>query len=484
MKNFFEPPPHKEQLPKGKIDGTYKRLRWQVFLGAFIGYAAYYLVRKNLALAAPDMIASPDAGGLGYTKAQIGIAMSALSIAYAFSKFIMGSLSDRSDTRKFMVTGLLLAAGVMLMVGLLPFATSSLAWLFIFMFIAGWISGMGWPPCGRIMAHWFSHSERSFKMSIWNTSHTLGSGLLGNFAVIGVALIGGWFCIALPGGESLCQSWRAIFVFPALVAVVLALFCWWALRDTPQSCGLPPVAEWRNDPSPVKEKAGEEKKIPVSRLFVDYIFKNRVLWMIALANAFVYFVRYGIGDWSVTYLREMSILDAEGSKLAFALHNYAGIPGTIICGLLSAKLFKGRCAPANVIYMLMVVGTILIYWQATPVASWLATILGTTMEATRVGLVYFALIAVGFCIYGPVALVSVQAINLVPKNAAGTAAGFVGLFGYLIGDALLSKIVIGYVASSSWGWNATFWLLIISGIVAALLCASTWRSEKLISETK
>ena len=478
MRNFLAPPPHKEPLPKKKIDGTYRRLRWQVFLGIFVGYAAYYLVRKNLALAAPDMIAPAEAGGLGYTKAQIGIAMSALSIAYAFSKFIMGSLSDRSDARKFMALGLLLASGVMLAVGLLPFVTASLAWLFVFMFFAGWISGMGWPPCGRIMAHWFSHTERSFKMSIWNTSHTLGSGLLGNFAILGVTLIGGWFVFTLPDGEMVAQPWRAIFVFPAMVAIVLSLICWWTIRDTPQSCGLPTAAEWRNDPSPVKEKAEDEKKIPFGRLFIDYIFKNRVLWMIALANAFVYFVRYGVGDWSAIYLRETGILDADGSKLAFALHNYAGIPGAIICGLISSRFFKGRCAPANVIYMLMVVGTVLIYWKATPIASWMAPLLGTTMETARSGLVYFALIAVGFCIYGPVALVSIQAINLVPKNAAGTAAGFVGLFGYLIGDALLSKVVIGYVADSAWGWNATFWLLIASGAVAALLCASTWRSEK------
>jgi len=477
--NFLSPAPPAAPLPPEKIDPAYKRLRLQVFAGAFIGYAAYYLVRKNLALASHEMKMPVEQGGLGYDNSQIGLAMSALAIAYAFSKFLMGSLSDRSDARKFMVLGLVLAAGVMLAVGLLPFIASSLAWLFVFMFLAGWISGMGWPPCGRIMAHWFSHTERSFKMSIWNTSHTLGNGLLGNFAHWGVTLIGGLFVYTLVDGGTVAQPWRAVFVFPAAVAMVLALFCWWALRDTPRSCGLPPVAQWRNDPSPVKEKTGEENKIPFARLFVEYIFKNKTLWMLALANAFVYLVRYGVGDWSVTYLRETGILGASASKLAFSLHNYAGIPGTILCGLLSAKLFKGRCAPANVIYMLLVIGSILIYWQATPLASWMSPGLGLAMETTRAGLVYFALIAVGFCIYGPVALVSVQAINLVPKNAAGTAAGFVGLFGYLLGDALLSKIVMGKVADSAGGWNATFWLLIASSVLAVLLCALTIRSEKL-----
>ena len=70
-----------------------------------------------------------------------------------------------------------------------------------------------------------------------------------------------------------------------------------------------------------------------------------------MANAFVYLVRYGISDWAPVYLQEMNIMDASQSNLAFSLHNYAGVPGTIICGWISAKFFKGRCAPANVIYM-------------------------------------------------------------------------------------------------------------------------------------
>lgn len=119
-------------------------------------------------------------GGLGLDYAQIGFAMSGISIAYAFSKFLMGSLSDRSDSRKFLVIGLILSALVMMSVGIFPFATSSVAVMFLFMLVIGWLSGMGWPPCGRIMVHWFSQNERSFKMSIWNTSHTIGSGALGN----------------------------------------------------------------------------------------------------------------------------------------------------------------------------------------------------------------------------------------------------------------------------------------------------------------
>ena len=78
------------------------------------------------------------------------------------------------------------------------------------------------------------------------------------------------------------DTWRAAFIFPSCVALLLAVFCWWALRDTPQACGLPPIDEYRNDYSAVKAAKGEEQKIPFKKLFVDYIFKNKILWLIAL----------------------------------------------------------------------------------------------------------------------------------------------------------------------------------------------------------
>ena len=465
MSNFFSPPKAKPLLPKEKIDKVYKSMRFRVFMGAFLGYAAYYLVRKNLSLAAPGMIEE----GL-VDKAGVGIAMSAVSIAYAFSKFIMGSISDRSDARKFLVVGLILSALTMIGTGLIPFGANqavNVTVIFVMMLLVGWLSGMGWPPCGRVMAYWFSQNERSFKMSLWNTSHTFGSGSLGLLVTLGVSLF---------GMMAIEQTWRAAFIVPAAVALLIAIVCWWALRDTPQSCGLPPIDEYRNDFSGVKAKKGEEEKIPFKTLFIDYIFKNKWIWMIAIANAFVYMVRYGVGDWAPIYLQEMGIMTDKESNLAFALHNYAGIPGTIICGWISSKFFKGRCAPPNIIFMGAVLLGTVVYWQAGNIAGLLATDAAAVTAITKT-LVYFGLILIGFCIYGPVALVTVQALNLVPKNAVGTAAGFVGLSGYAFGSAVLANILMGFVAEHA-GWNMTYVLLSAASVVAMLLCAMTLSSEK------
>ena len=52
---------------------------------------------------------------------------------------------------------------------------------------------------------------------------------------------------------------------------------------------------------------------------------------------------------------------------------------------------------------------------------------------------FAALISIGFLIYGPVMLIGLHALELVPKKAAGTAAGLTGLFGYL-GGAVIANI--------------------------------------------
>ena len=129
---FLKPAPYKETVAVAVVDEDYKRKRLQVFLGIFIGYAGYYLVRKNFSLVIPDLVER------GFTKGQLGIALSGVSIAYGLSKFLMGNLSDRSNARIFLPLGLLLSALVTIGMGIIPYALSSVAIMFILLFINGW----------------------------------------------------------------------------------------------------------------------------------------------------------------------------------------------------------------------------------------------------------------------------------------------------------------------------------------------------------
>ena len=66
MFGIFKPQAHIARLASNQIDGTYTRLRWQLFISIFVGYAGYYLVRKNFSLAMPHLIDQGfRRGGLG-----------------------------------------------------------------------------------------------------------------------------------------------------------------------------------------------------------------------------------------------------------------------------------------------------------------------------------------------------------------------------------------------------------------------------------
>ena len=437
---LFAPAPHKDLMPISRIDPEYKKLRWQVFIGIFLGYAGYYLVRKNFSLVMPDLIAQ------GYSKSELGFALSGVSIAYGLSKFLMGNVSDRSNAGRFLSIGLLFSALTMIFMGVMPFATSSIAIMFVLLLINGWFQGMGWPPCGRVMVHWFSVKERGRKMSIWNVAHNVGGGLVGPVSILAIAIFG---------------TWQSKFFFPGMVAMFFALIAYLLVRDTPQSCGLPPIEKYKND-YPHNYSSEQEKELTAKQIFFNYIFNNRLLWYIAFANAFVYLVRYGILDWSPTYLSEAKSFSVKETGWAYFAFEYAGIPGTLLCGWISDKVFSGRRAPATIIYMLLVLVAVIVYWK-NPAGSVLITNL--------------SLISIGFLIYGPVMLIGVQALDLVPKKAAGTAAGLTGLFGYL-GGALFANIAMGYVVDR-FGWNGGFYVIIASCLLAIFFTALTWNREKL-----
>jgi len=86
------------------------------------------------------------------------------------------------------------------------------------------------------------------------------------------------------------------------------------------------------------------------------------------------------------------------------------------------------------------------------------------------------LIGIGFFVYGPVMLIGVHALDLAPKKAAGTAAGFTGLFGY-VGGAVGASVIIGMVVDAS-GWNAGFSLIVGACVASMILLALTMRHSR------
>lgn len=436
MIGFLKPAAFAAPLPAEQVDPTYRSLRRQVFVGIFVGYAGYYLVRNNLALAIPDILREHPQ----YSKAGLGSALTALSLAYGVSKFLMGSVSDRSNPRYFLPLGLLLSSAIMAAFGLSAAASSSLFAIGAIMVLNGWVQGMGWPPCGKTMVHWFSTRERGLTVSTWNTAHNIGGALVANLALLGVVLF---------------HDWRAKFYFNALIAAAVAVGVHFLLQDTPQSRGLPPVEQYKND-YPPGYTAAQERTLGLRQIFFTYVLPNRYLWAIAVANAFCYFVRYGVVNWIPTYLQTAKGFSFQQSSLGWSLYEYAAIPGTIACGWISDKWFGGSRAPATILFMALTLLAVIAYWLNIRGPLWVD---------------YVALIAIGFLIYGPIMMIGLHSLDLVPKKAAGTAAGFTGLFGYVFGSAIAGSGV-GWIADH-WGWGAVFTTMIACCLLTIFFSALT-----------
>ena len=458
MWKLLTPPAYKAEQTGLEADARYKKLRWQVFLGIFIGYAGFYVVRKNFSMAIP-MLAN-----FGFDKGELGIVLSMNAIAYGFSKFIMASISDRSNARTFLPLGLIMAAVSMLFM-IVPIQWigadhKSLAILLmaVLNFLVGWFNGMGWPPCGRVMTHWFSIKERGTWMSFWNCAHNVGGALVGPMAVYGAL----WFGSCFYGADQERYFLIGTYAFPAAVAILIALLAYSMIRDTPQSCGLPSIEKWSGSAS--KNYSEKAEEVLSTKEIFKIVLSNKFLWYIAFAYAFVYMVRYGRLDWAPTILTERGI-DIKSAGWAYFAYEMAAIPGTIICGWLSDKVFHGRRALPTILFMILVAIAIVVYWQ----------------NIDNVNVVIGCLIAIGFLIYGPVMLIGVQALDLAPKNAAGTAAGLTGFMGYVLGTALLANIVIGYVAEAA-GWNWTFILLIVACLFSILFMGLTYREEQYLAK--
>jgi OPA family glycerol-3-phosphate transporter-like MFS transporter len=316
----------------------------------------------------------------------------------------------------------------------------------------GFVQGMGWPPCGRVMGHWFSESERGLTFSIWNTSHNLGGGIAGWLAAWAVDTYGGW---------------QYAFYVPGAVAALGAGYLLWRLRDTPQSVGLPPVEEYRNDyPAAADGLVDAERDLTFRELFVDKVLLNPYVWLLAAANFFAYITRYSMMDWGPTYLREVKGGTLQDGARALMAIEFGGIPSTILLGWVSDRV-GGRRSMVAAVCMIPIIAAFAAIVATPPGYLWLDFIM---------------LMTVGFFIYPVINLIVIAALDIASKKAIGTAAGFIGLFGY-VGRTVQAKgfgwAVDEYSAThgSAAAWNIVLYTILLCATIAAILLALMWKTK-------
>ena len=430
--DFFKTVPYASEIKdEDVVKKQYRYWRIRIFFGMYVGYLFYYFTRKSFTFAMPSLMHD-----LGFDKSQLGILASVLSIAYGLSKFLSGILSDRSNPRFFMAFGLILTGILNIFFGM----SSSILFFAIFWGLNGWFQGWGWPPCARLLTHWFSQTERGTWWGFWNTSQNIGGALIPLVAA---------FCAQYWG-------WRHAMYIPGVMCIGVGLFLINRLRDTPQSLGLPPIEKFRNDYPAVVPGSGEEKEIPVKQILFDYVLKNKYIWILAFSYFFVYIIRMAINDWTLLFLVETKGYSLITAGACVCWFEVGGIFGSLAAGWASDKIFRGRRGPVNVIFSLGVIVAVMAIWFSTAVSPVIDSLLMFT---------------VGFLIFGPQMLIGIAAAELAHKKAAGSATGFVGWVGYL--GAAVAGYPLGKM-TQEWGWHGFFIVMAICAGISALLLLPLW----------
>lgn len=432
---------------------SFRRAQTRFILSSAIVYAFFYLTRKNLSMAQPGMLEEGVVSDM-----TIGVILTIHGIVYGLSRFVNGFWADRLNGRKFMTVGLAIAVLVGFLSGFVPgmkgmISCSVLGWswnfnavvissvLFGLLWVVNaWAQGMGFPPCAKMLTHWIHPKELATKMSLWNTSHSFG-------AVMALGL-----CSLLLGPLGL--GWRWCFWVPAALAAGATVFCFFCVKDSPTEAG---VEELEIDGG---KKEAESKTTVTSAERRRLVFGNRVIWLIAFANFFVYIVRFGFLDWGPTFLKQFKGIPVAKGGLMTIAFELAAVVGTIFAGWVTDKWFKGRGVRTCVFCMLFAALFSFGFWYLPSGAPiWQATLL---------------LMGAGFCIYGPQALIGIIAANQATKEAAAMANGFTGIMGYL--STLVSGIGVAFI-KTHYGWGAALCSFALFALVGMILFLCAWNSK-------
>ena len=446
-----EPPVQPEIQDQDKVKSMYAHWRLRIFYACFIGYTIFYLCKKNIAVALPGISEE-----FGYSMTELGILGSSLYLTYGIGKFVNGVLADGSDVRKFLPFALIMTAlaniafaltpSVVGLFGLDPkLSAMILLWLLTFFWgVSGWFQSAGFPAVAKSLTYWYSNSERGTKWSLWSCSHQTGT----------------FLSFILAGHIASHFGWRAAFLVPGLLALLTALWLFERLRDRPQSLGLPDIEVYNNEPSAKKAAGGEEDNMTYVQIFKKYILCNKTIWMLAIAYIFVYIIRFGAEDWMIMYLTKakanISLADATNMIASLPL---VGICGTVAAGFISDKVFKGKRAPVNLLYLIGVVAMLV----------WLKFNAVSALNYVIIGLL-------GAFTYGPQMMIGgLCAVESSSKKVASAATGFTGTFGYI--GAVFSATGTGFMVDK-FGWNGAvaFWLA--SAVICIIICTILFIEER------
>ena len=438
---FFKAGENQSQLvDQNKIDSQYSKYRKEILASIIVLYGFGYTCRLALSVVKKPLIDS----GL-FSIGDLGLVGSAYFYGYALGKFFNGFFADYANVRRFFTFGLITSGLINVSMGL---NQSLLLWV-VFWFLNGWVQGIGAPSCAIALTNWFSPKERGRYYGIWSTAHSIGEGL----TFIGSAALVNYF------------SWRAGFIGPGILLIIITIVGYKYLQESPKSLGLPSVGSWKKelDTKPLLKNFNE---VMNNQLM---IIKYPSIWILGLASSTMYITRYAINSWGILYLQEIRGYSLIEAGSIIGLNTFTGIIGCVAYGFISDKYFDARRPPVTLMFGLVEIASLFLIFFGPE----------STVVLTIAFLIY------GFTLSGLLAVLGgLFAIDIAPKNISGAAMGFIGLFSYIgagiqekISSLLIKTPETDNTSASLYSFDDAILFWIFASVVSFLLSLTLWNKK-------
>ena len=383
---------------------TPKAWRWRVFASTWLCYAGLYFCRK------PFFITKSAVGeALHFDAVALSWIGTTYLVAYTVGQFLAAGIGQRIGARKMLLGGM--AVSIITCAGF--GVTTSLLAFSVLMVGLGLSQATGWSGTVGCMAQWFKREERGTVMGFWATCYQVGG--------VAASALAAWMLVH--------YGYPAAYYAGAAVLIAVWLFFVGNQRDKPEDLGFAAIVEDDTASARDSDEAADSSGAGW----------DRNTWTtVLLVGAFYFsvkFIRYALWSWAPFFLSRNFGLEGDDAGYISTLFDFFGIGGVVIAGFVSDRFFDGRRARVSFYLLLGLLAA----------CGALATVGASSVTAFGV-----CMAAIGFCLYGPDALMTgAGAMDIGSKRGAIMAAGIINGLGSI--GSVAQELIIGGLYKSGGG---------------------------------